>query len=144
MATALSLTPLLRQTVGFDRLNDLFENLNGDNEFKQAFPPYDIVKTGENTYQIIMALAGYSENDLGITLEKDTLTITGKSENSTNDNTIYLHRGIAKRAFDRTFRLADHMKVLGATMKNGLLTINLEREIPEEKKPQIIAINSQD
>lgn len=144
MATALSLTPLLRQTVGFDRFNELFENLNSDNEIKPAFPPYDIVKSGENSYQIVMAVAGYSENDISIVLENDTLLITGKCENNASENTVYLHRGIARRAFERNFRLADHMKVQGASLKNGLLSIQLEREIPEEKKPQVIAINNAD
>jgi molecular chaperone IbpA len=144
MATALSLTPLLRQTVGFDRFNDLFETLNTEGESKNAFPPYDIIKNDENAYQIVMAVAGYDEKDVTITLEYDTLTVSGKSESDENETISYLHKGIARRAFERNFRLADHMKVLAASMKNGLLIIDLEREIPEEKKPQIIAINRLD
>lgn len=143
MATALSLTPLFRQTVGFDRFNDLFEALNAESDIKNAFPPYDIVKTGENHYRIVMAIAGYSEQDIHITLDKDTLKITGKIENETeNDNTVYLHRGIAKRSFERNFRLADHMRVEHAELTNGLLVVSLFREIPEEKKPQMIPIRT--
>jgi molecular chaperone IbpA len=142
MATALSLSPLFRQSVGFDRFNDLFETLNADNDHKNVYPPYDIIKNGENQYQIVMAVAGFQEADITITLENDTLKVSGKSEPTPEESTVYLHRGIARRAFERSYRLADHMKVQNASLTNGLLSITIEREIPAEKKPQVIAINS--
>ncbi len=146
MATARNLTtlsPLFRQSVGFDRFNDLFENVATETQHKPTFPPYDIVKTGENDYQIAMAVAGYDESDIEITIENERLKVSGKHETKTeeDDETTYLHRGIAKRAFEQSYRLADNMKVKGADLNNGLLTINIYREVPEEKKPQTIAIN---
>lgn len=146
MSTALSLSPLFRQSVGFDRFNDLFETLS-EPQNKPSFPPYDIVKVTENDYQITMAIAGYDESDITITRENDTLTIAASHDNEKLEaeqvNKEYLHRGIAKRNFSQKFRLADHMKVTGADMRNGLLTIHINREIPEEKKPQQISINAQ-
>ena len=141
MATALSLTPFFRHSVGFDQLNDLFDTHASD---EKAFPPYDIVKAGENHYRIVMAIAGYSEADITITLENDTLKVSGQQEreNVQRSDEAYLHRGIARRAFERSFRLAEHMKVENAELSNGLLTVHLLREIPEEKKPQMIPINS--
>lgn len=145
MSAALSLSPLFRQSVGFDRFNDLFETLS-EPQHKPSFPPYDIVKVTENDYQITMAVAGYDESDISITLENETLTIAASHDNekleATHATREYLHRGIAKRNFSQKFRLADHMKVKDADMQNGLLTINISREIPEEKKPQKISINS--
>lgn len=140
MATALSLSPLFRQSVGFDRFNDLFENLS-EKENHSAFPPYDIVKTSDNTYQIIMAIAGYDESDVSINIEKDTLKVLGASGAPNDDNVEYIHKGIAKRNFERTFRLADHMQVEKADMANGVLTISLYREVPEEQKLRRISIN---
>ena len=144
MATALSLSPLFRQSVGFDRFNDLFENV--ETQSKPSFPPYDIVKTGENDYQIVMAVAGYNDSDINITIEDERLKVTGKHESTTNEEetteeVTYLHRGIAKRSFEQTFRLADNMKVKAADLTNGLLTLSVYREVPEEKKPQSIQIN---
>jgi len=145
MSTALSLSPLFRQSVGFDRFNDLFETLS-EPQNKSSFPPYDIVKVTENDYQITMAIAGYDKSDISITLENETLTIAASHDNEKLEKEHakreYLHRGIAKRNFSQKFRLADHMKVKGADMMNGLLTININREIPEEKKPQKIMINT--
>ncbi len=140
MATALSLSPLFRQSVGFDRFNDLFENLS-EHENRSVFPPYDIVKTSDHNYQIIMAVAGYNEADMTINVEKDTLKILGTSGTSEADDVEYIHKGIAKRHFERTFRLADHMQVEAAKMDNGLLTISLYREVPEEQKLRKIEIN---
>jgi len=141
MATALSLSPLFRQSVGFDHFNDLFEAL-ADNEPRSTFPPYDIIKTSDNQYQIVMAIAGYDEGDLDITLEKDTLKVSAKHENKEGGNDVqYIHRGIAKRHFERSYRLADHMKVEKADLKNGMLTIDLYREVPEAQKRRSIAIN---
>jgi molecular chaperone IbpA len=142
MATALSLNPLLRHSVGFDRFNDLFDNLS-DNS-RNAFPPYDIIKTAENSYQIVMAVAGYDEKDIHIVLENGTLKVSGKHEADNTADVEYLHKGIAKRAFEQSYRLADHMQVRNAQLINGILTISLEREIPDAQKPQLIAINQSD
>ena len=144
MATALSLSPLFRQSVGFDRFNDLFEALSNEHETHKTFPPYDIIKTGEQNYRIVMAVAGYSQAEITITVEDGTLKVAGRHEAKDNaDETKYLHRGIAKRAFEQNFRLADNMKVESAKLEHGLLNINLKLEIPEEKKPQLIPINSE-
>ena len=145
MATALSLNPLFRHSVGFDRFNDLFETIATENTSRNSFPPYDIIKTDENNYQIVMAVAGYNEKDINIVLEDGQLKVSGKHEaieSKETENHEYLHRGIAKRAFEQTYRLADHMKVTNAKLENGMLNIHIEREIPEEKKPQLIEINS--
>ena len=140
MATARTLTPLFRQSVGFDRFNDLFDN--GETQRKPAFPPYDIVKSSEHDYQIIMAVAGYDDSEIDITIENDQLKVSGKHQETTTDEQVdYLHKGIAKRAFEQSYRLADNMKVTAADLNNGLLTINLQREVPEEQKPQSIKIN---
>jgi len=148
MATALSLSPLFRQSVGFDRFNDLFETLAAETPNKTSFPPYDIVKNGEDNYEISMAVAGFAQNEIAITLENDTLSVKGQhteqsSKEETENDKQYLYRGIAKRNFERSFRLADNMKVKNASMENGLLKVSLQREIPEEKKPQLIAINGE-
>lgn len=141
MNTALSLTPLLRHTVGFDRFNDLFQSvLNGD-ETAVNYPPYNIEKRGEDAYTITMAVAGFREKDLNIVVQNDQLTVSGRMEEKDDDGVEYLHRGIAGRAFERTFRLADHMRVKGAEMRDGLLRINLVREIPEEARPRTIPIS---
>lgn len=146
MTNARTLSPLFRQTVGFDRFNDLFETIASENNQKSTFPPYDIVKVSEYDYQITMAVAGYAENDINITVENDTLLVAATHDNPQNDESdnepVYLHRGIAKRNFSQKFRLADHMKVTAAELANGLLTIHLVREVPEEKQPQKIDINS--
>ncbi len=138
--TPMSLSPMFRQSVGFDRFNDLFDNV--ETQRKPAFPPYDIVKSGENDYQIVMAVAGYDDKEIDITIENDQLKVSGKhEETSAEEQPDYLHRGIAKRAFEQSYRLADNMKVKAADLNNGLLTINLQREVPEEQKPQTIKIN---
>lgn len=143
MATAaLSLNPLFRNSVGFDRFNDLFETLHNDKQ-SSGYPPYDIIKASDNAYQIVMAVAGFSEQQINIVLENGRLNIKGEQANTSENSEPleYLHRGIAKRAFEQSFRLADHMKVKQARLENGLLVVELEREIPEEKKPQTIAIS---
>lgn len=143
MANVMTLTPLLRQTVGFDRFNDLFESLLSDksNGFEN-YPPYNIEKTEDNLYRIVMAVAGFSMDDLNITLENGQLTVSATKTDTDDSQREYLHRGIANRNFSRTFRLADNIKVTGANLEHGLLDITLEREIPEEKKPRTIAINT--
>lgn len=137
-------TPLLRQSVGFDRFNDLFDSLlretsdNFDN-----YPPYNIEKLGEDDYRIVMAVAGFKMDDLNIVLEDGKLTVTGQAAqvDSDDENVEILHRGIGTRAFERNFRLADYIKVTNAELNDGLLTIHLQREIPEEKKPRMIEIS---
>lgn len=142
MANVLTLTsPLMRQTVGFDRFNDLFESLiQGTEERFDTYPPYNIEKAGEDEYRIVMAVAGFTLNDLSITAEGESLLVRGQIDEKPQEGVTYLHRGIAARSFQRSFRLADHIKVVGAEMRDGLLTISLVREIPEEKKPRMIQI----
>lgn len=143
MTTALSLTPLFRQSVGFDRFNDLFQTLLAGEEQATGnpYPPYNIEKRGEDAYAITMALAGFSERDITITVQNDRLMVAGRIEEKREEGVEYLHRGIATRAFERSFRLADHLKVVGAELKDGLLRIQLKREVPEEAKPRMIPIN---
>lgn len=140
MNTVLSLTPLLRSTVGFERLNELFESLRESDGTNASYPPYNIDKTGEDHYGITMAVAGFTENDLSITVERDRVIVSGRVSEQPEETREFLYRGIAARPFERIFRLADHMKVTGAELRNGLLRISLQREIPEEQKPRTIAI----
>ncbi len=133
-------SPLYRSTVGFDRLFSMLD-AGGQPEQAQAYPPYNIERTGENTYRITMAVAGFDEKELSIEAHAHTLTVKGeKSEEETAEKTEYLYRGIAKRAFERRFQLADHVEVQAASLKNGLLHIDLLRNIPETLKPRRIAI----
>jgi len=145
MSNLMSFTPLMRQSVGFDRFNDLFESmLNQPEERFETYPPYNIEKHGEDQYQITLAVAGFNEADLDITLKDDTLSVSGKiqkTEEGKDQEQNFLHRGIATRSFERTFRLADHIRVEDAKLENGLLSIALVREVPEEKKPRMIPIN---
>lgn len=143
MANVLTLTtPLMRQTIGFDRFNDMFERLlNNTNEGFDNYPPYNIDKLGEDKYRITMAIAGFKLDDLNIVLQDGVLTVSGAAKHrEEEENVQVLHRGIATRAFERTFRLADYIQVTGAEMQDGLLTIQLVREVPEEKKPRMIPI----
>ncbi len=133
-------TPLFRSTVGFDRMTDLLESaLN--REDAGGYPPYNIEKLGKDDYRITLAVAGFSPEDVEIEVRDGVLTITGKGSDDKPDVT-YLHRGIAERNFRRTFRLAEHVKVIDATMENGLLHINLTHELPEAMKPRRIKITS--
>jgi molecular chaperone IbpA len=142
MANVLTLTtPLMRQTVGFDRFNDMFEQLMTAGEGFDNYPPYNIEKHGEDRYRITMAVAGFTMDDLNIVLHDGVLSVTGSvRERAEDDGAQILHRGIAARAFQRTFRLADFIQVTDAELKDGLLTIHLFREVPEEKKPRTIPI----
>lgn len=141
MRTTFDLAPLFRSSIGFDRMLDTLETASrvttADN-----WPPYDIVKTGEDDYHISMAVAGFTEDDLTITQEQNMLRVTGQKMGDEEDNRQYLYRGIAGRAFERRFELADHVKVVGASLVNGLLTIDLKREVPEEMRPRRIAVTS--
>ncbi len=144
MNNLVSFTPLMSKSVGFDRFNDLFESLLDDrDEGSFTYPPYNIEKVGDDDYRIVMAVAGFGEDDLNITAQDDKLIVTGhiQEKDKESQDSTYLHRGIATRAFERTFRLADHIKIQGADLKDGLLTISLQREIPDEKKPRMIPIS---
>jgi len=139
MMTTLDFAPLYRSSVGFDHLFDLLESA-GRAPAADNWPSYDIVKLDEDSYRITMAVAGFSEDDLTVTQEPNLLVVRGSTKGSADAN--YLHRGIAGRDFERRFELADHVKVNGASLENGLLTIDLMREIPEAMKPRRIAIGS--
>jgi molecular chaperone IbpA len=132
----------MRQTVGFDRLNEMFERLMVDtNQGFDNYPPYNIDRIGEDKYRITMAVAGFTLDDLNIVLQDGEMTVSGAvGEKPGEADVQVLHRGIAARTFQRTFRLADFIQVVGAEIKDGLLTIHLVREVPEEKKPRSIPI----
>ena len=133
------LTPLFRSTVGFDRMMSLLDAAGRTDE--QAYPPYNIEKVGEDAYRVTMAVAGFGEEDLSIVAQGNSLVISGKQkrEEKTAD---YLYRGIAGRAFERRFQLADHIKVTGAELANGILHVDLVREVPEVMKPRTIKVGA--
>ncbi len=135
-------SPLMRSTVGYDRIEQLFDGLEratgGD-----KYPPYNIVKNDQDSYSIVMAVAGFSEGDIRITATQNSLEVSGETKDE-QDEVEYLHRGIAGRTFTQTFELADTIKVVGAEMENGLLKIALQREIPEAMKPRNISITKAD
>lgn len=134
--------PLYRSTVGFDRLFSMLDNVSQPDS-GQTYPPYNIERTGENDYRITMAVAGFAEDELFIESRENTLLVKGeKTENEGDTQVEYLHRGIAGRAFERRFQLADHVEVRGASLKNGLLHVELERVIPEQMKPRKIEIST--
>ena len=134
-------SPFYRATVGFDRVFDLLDNVAG--QTANGYPPYNIEKAGDNAYRIVMAVAGFAEAELNLTQKENELLVTGQSAPNADEGKQYLYRGIAGRNFERRFQLADHVKVSGAKLANGLLTIELEREIPEEKKARAIQIEGQ-
>lgn len=139
----LDLTPVFRSSVGFDRMNQLFEAAMRIDEAAPSYPPYNIEKLGDNSYRITMAVAGFQDEDLSVTTQENTLLVRGRISKADKDETIQvLHRGIAQRSFDRRFQLADHIKVLGAEIDHGLLHIELVREVPEALRPREIAIKS--
>lgn len=134
------LTPLYRSTVGFDRLFSLLDSVAGS-EAVPGYPPYNIERTAENAYRITVAVAGFAENDLAIEVKENALTVRGERKADERKGEI-LHQGIAARAFERRFQLADHVQATGASLENGLLHVELVREVPEAKKPRTIAIGS--
>jgi len=134
-------SPLFRSTVGFDRMQRLMDAAMRTDESNLSYPPYNIESRGENAYRITMAVAGFARDDLDITLKENTLTITGKARGD-GDGTVFLHRGIAGRSFVRHFQLADHIQISDAELVNGLLHVDLVREIPEAMKPRKIAIRN--
>ncbi|TDF85584.1 Hsp20 family protein [Pseudomonas sp. H9] len=140
MTTAFSLAPLFRHSVGFDRFNDLFESA-ARNEAGSSYPPYNVEKHGDDHYRIVVAAAGFQEQDLDLQVEKGVLTVTGGKREGNGESVTYLHQGIAQRAFKLSFRLADHIEVKAAALANGLLSIDLLRIVPEEAKAKRIPIN---
>jgi molecular chaperone IbpA len=139
------LSPLHRFTIGFDNVSRLIDAVGRLDETAVSYPPYNIERFGEDRFRISMAVAGFTEGDLDIELKDNTLTVSGrKEEEEESDTSTFLHRGIAARAFERRFELAAHIKVKGASLENGLLHIDLEREVPEELKPRKIAISADD
>nr|WP_298687488.1 Hsp20 family protein [uncultured Dongia sp.] len=134
------LTPLFRSSVGYDRLSRLMDSASRVDEAQLAYPPYNIEQASEDSYRITMAVAGFTDAEITITAQENQLVVTGKPAKDEQPKS-YLHRGIAGRAFERRFELADHIRVTGASLANGLLSIDLKREVPEAMKPRTIAIN---
>jgi molecular chaperone IbpA len=132
-------SPLFRYSVGFDRMQRLLDSALERSDSAPGYPPYNIETVGENAYRITMAVAGFGEDDLDVTVKENQLTIAGRNERK-DEEVSYLHRGIANRAFERRFDLADHVKVVGANLANGMLTVSLERQVPEESKPRKVEI----
>ena len=140
MRSAFDFAPFRRSTVGFDRLFDMLENSNVGGA-QENYPPFDLIKEGENEYRIELAVAGFKPEELDITAQQNVLIVSGrKGEESAEKSSNYIYRGIANRSFERRFALADHIQVRGADMKDGLLSIELKREIPEAMKPRKIGI----
>jgi molecular chaperone IbpA len=135
------LAPLYRSTVGFDQLANMMDRVLSNDVAQPSYPPYNIEKTADDAYRISLAAAGFSADDLNIEVKQNALVVTAKKGEESPDKT-YLHRGIATRAFERRFHLADHVRVTGASHEDGMLHINLEREIPEALKPRRIEISS--
>ena len=140
MRSAFDFAPYRRSTVGFDRLFDMLEN-GGVGNGGENYPPFDLRKTGENDYQIDLAVAGFKPEEIDITAQQNVLLVSGRKRDESEDKgSDYIYRGIANRSFERRFALADHIQVKGADLKDGLLSIELVREIPEAMKPKKINI----
>jgi len=134
-------SPLFRSTIGFDRLTRLVDAATRVDNSALTYPPYNIEKTGEDSYRLSMAVAGFAPEEIDLTVQENSLLVTGKAKKE-DENGRYLHRGIARRAFERRFSLADHIKVVGANLENGMLHVDLAREVPEAAKPRKIAIGT--
>jgi molecular chaperone IbpA len=140
MRNAFDFAPYRRSTVGFDRLFDMLENSSFGNG-GENYPPFDLIKLGDNEYRIELAVAGFKPDEIDITSQQNQLIVSGrKGEESEQQNNDYIYRGIANRSFERRFALADHIQVRGADLRDGLLAIELVREIPEAMKPKKISI----
>jgi len=140
MRSAFDFSPYRRSTVGFDRLFDMLEN-SSFAAGQENYPPFDLIKEGENEYRIQLAVAGFKPDEIDITAQQNVLVVSGrKNEESDEKGTDFVYRGIANRSFERRFALADHIQVRGADLKDGLLSIELKREIPEAMKPKKINI----
>ncbi len=138
--TRIDLSPLYRSSIGFDRMASLLDSALRSEKTTGGYPPYDIEVRGDNQYAITLAVAGFEQSELDIQVEKGVLTVRGKKDEDKSARN-YLYQGIANRAFERKFNLADHVEVSDADLSNGLLTVNLVKEIPEAMKPKSIAIN---
>ncbi len=136
------LSPLFRSTVGFDRLSQLLDNVQRVDETSLGYPPYNIEKLSEDAYRITMAVAGFTADDIEVVTKDGAVVVSGKAAKPDDKPQTFLHQGIARRAFERRFQLADHIKVTGASLNHGLLDIELTREVPEVLKPRRIAINT--
>lgn len=139
--STVTFAPLFRSSIGFDRFSDLFETALRS-ETGSSYPPYNVEKHGDDDYRIVVAASGFAEGDLDIQVEKDVLTISSGRRES-EETVQYLHQGIAQRAFKLSFRLADHIEVRGASLKNGLLNVDLVRRVPEAAKPRRINIGAE-
>jgi molecular chaperone IbpA len=139
MRTTFDLSPFTRSTIGFDRMFRLLDSVSGAGE-APGYPPYNIVKTGDDHFSIAVAVAGFGEDELEVKVQDNRLTISSKPETADGAEVSYIHRGIARRAFKLRFSLADHIEVTGASVDNGMLTIDLVRNVPEAMKPRTIAI----
>lgn len=137
----IDLSPLYRNSIGFDRFTSLLDNALKSDPVNTAYPPYNIEVLDENRYAITLAVAGFKQNELSLSVEKGVLTVRGKKESVEGKQ--YLHQGIANRAFERKFTLADYVEVVDADLSDGLLSISLKKEIPDAMKPRTIAINGQ-
>ncbi len=138
---AFNIAPLLRTGIGFERLDRVLGSMLEDSRDFSTYPPYNIEKTARDQYRVTMAVAGFGEDDLEIGVKENALTVRGK-RTADEQRSEYLYQGIATREFERRFRLEEHVRVVGADLKDGLLHVNLVREVPEEKKPQRIGITS--
>jgi len=134
-------TPFYRSAIGFDRLFQMLDQASGF-DAEGTYPPYNIERTGENAYRITLAVAGFNSDELKVEVKEQTLSIAGNKAADTAEKT-FVHRGIAARSFERRFQLADHVDVTGADIQNGLLHVDLVRNVPERMKPRTIAISSQ-
>ncbi|WP_421705030.1 Hsp20 family protein [Aliiroseovarius sp.] len=132
------LSPLYRATVGFDQIADLMDRVLTNDVSRESYPPYNIEKTGEDAWRISVAVAGFTEDELNVEVKQNALFVSAKKAG--DDERTYLHRGIATRAFERRFHMADHVRVTGAVHENGMLHIDLTREVPEALKPRRIEI----
>ena len=140
---SIDLTPLYRTGVGFDRMASMLDALTSADNAAAGYPPYNIEKTGESDYRITLAVAGFGENEINIETKDGELVVSGaKAERKLEEGAKVLYRGIAERSFERRFKLADHVRATGARLENGLLHVELVREIPEALKPRRIAIQS--
>jgi len=140
MRSAFDFAPYRRSTVGFDRLFDMLEN-SGTGQNQENYPPFDLIRLGDNDYRIELAVAGFKPGEIDITAQQNVLIVSGrKNEESSEKGSDFIYRGIANRSFERRFALADHIQVRGADLRDGLLAIELKREIPEAMKPKKISI----
>ena len=141
--TTFDFTPLYRSTIGFDHLASLLDSVSSKESGATGYPPYNIELLDEDQYRITMAVAGFVDKDVSVEVENQTLTVAADKDEKGSART-YLHQGIAERNFKRQFRLADYIRVVGASLENGLLHVDLQREVPEAMKPRKIAVNGKD